>query len=249
MAGRLENKVAIITGATSGIGQAITVLFAREGARVAFAGRSEEIGLELERTLKAAGGDVLFVSTDVTKTEDLQYLVNTTVEKYGRIDVLVNNAGGNITHAADIFDEIRDYEELFNVSVKSYLVMCREVLPHMIRQKKGSIINTAAAGIDAASSGIASHAASQGAIKAFTRSLAGEYADQGIRVNSVMPGLTTTDKVPDCIDINRLAANTIPMGRAALPEEIAFGFLFFASDESSFCTGSNLIIDGGAAAM
>lgn len=249
MAGRLKNKVAIVTGATSGIGQAIAVLFVREGAKVVFAGRGEDVGLELERALREAGGDVLFVSTDVTKTEDLQYLVNTTVEKYGCIDVLVNNAGGNATHASNIFDEIRDYEELFNVNVKSYLVMCREVLPHMIRQKKGSIINTTAAGIESVSPGIASYAASQGAIKAFTRSLAGEYADQGIRVNSIMPGLTISDTVPDCIDINNLAANTIPMGRAALPEEIAFGFLFFASDESSFCTGSNLIIDGGASAL
>lgn len=249
MAGRLENKVAIITGATSGIGKAIAAVFVREGAKVVFAGRGEDIGLELEHKLKASGGDVLFVSTDVTKTEDLQYLVNTTVEKYGRIDVLVNNAGGNAAHASNIFDEIRDYEELFSINVKSYLVMCREVLPHMIRQKKGSIINTTTAGIETVSPGIASYAASQGAIKAFTRSLAAEYADQGIRVNSVTPGLTIADTVPDCIDINTLATNTIPMGRAAQPEEIASGFLFFACDESSFCSGSNLIIDGGTAAL
>ncbi len=249
MAGRLENKVAIITGATSGIGRAITALFVKEGAKVVFAGRGEQSGLALEQELKLISPDVLFVMTDVTKTEDLQYLVNTTVEKYGRIDVLVNNAGVMSPSSSAKFDEIRDYEELFNVNIKSYLVMCREVLPCMIRQQKGSIINTASDGGDAVAFGISSYAASKGAIKAFTRSLAGEYADQGIRVNSIMPGLTSTDMTPESIDIAKASAAHIPMGRAAQPEEIAYGFVYFASDESSFCTGSNLIIDGGASAI
>ncbi len=249
MAGRMENKVAIVTGATSGIGQAIVLMFVREGAKVVIAGRWEKNGLELERGLKAIGADVLFVRTDVTKTEDLQYLVSAAIEKYGCIDVLVNNADAVTSYASSEFDEIRDYEELFNVNVKSYLVLCREVLPHMIRRQKGSIINTSSVSNEIAVPGIPAYAASQGAIKAFTRSLAGEYADQGIRVNSVMPGLSLADAVPEGVDINNLAAEIVPMGRAAQPEEIANGFLFFASDESSFCTGSNLVIDGGATAM
>lgn len=249
MAGRLENKVAIITGATSGIGQAVAALFVREGAKAVIAGRWEQNGLELERELKEKGGDVLFVRTDVTKTEDLQYLVSAAINKYGRIDILVNNAGAASAYTSAEFDELRDYEEIFNVNIKSYLVLCREVLPHMIRQQKGSIINTSSVGMEIAASGIASYAAGKGAIKAFTRSLAGEYADQGIRVNSVVPGLSLADTAPDGIDINSLAAKTVPMGRAARPEEIAYGFLFFASDESSFCTGSNLVIDGGVTAM
>jgi NAD(P)-dependent dehydrogenase (short-subunit alcohol dehydrogenase family) len=120
----------------------------------------------------------------------------------------------------------------------------------MIRRQKGSIINTSAVGTEiGASPAFASYAASKGAIKAFTRSLAGEYADQGIRVNAIMPGLTVSDTAPECADIARLAAGMVPMGRAARPEEIAYGFLFFASDESSFCTGANLVIDGGATAI
>lgn len=249
MAGRLENKVAIITGAASGIGRAVAVLFVREGAKVVLAGRHEQSGLDLERSLKATGGDALFVRTDVTKTEDLQYLVRAAAEKYGCIDILVNNAGGADAPASAEFDDLRDYEVIFNVSVKSYLVLCREVLPHMIRRQKGSIINTSSAGTEFTASGIASYAAGRGAIRAFTRSLAAEYADQGIRVNSIMPGLTLADTAPDGIDIGSFAAKTVPMGRAAHPEEIAYGFLFFASDESSFCTGSNLVIDGGFTAM
>jgi NAD(P)-dependent dehydrogenase (short-subunit alcohol dehydrogenase family) len=249
MAGRLDKKVAIITGATSGIGRAVADLFVKEGAKAVIAGHSEQNGLELECELQASGGDVLFVGTDVTKKEDLQYLVSVTIERYGRIDILVNNADVNSAYASAEFDEIRDYEEIFNVNLKSYLVLCREVLPHMIRQQKGSIINTSSAGSEISAPGIASYAAGKGAVKAFTRSLAGEYADQGIRVNAIMPGLSLTDSMPDGIDINSLAANTVPMGRAARPDEIANGFLFFASDESSFCTGSNLVIDGGATAL
>lgn len=249
MAGRLENKVAIVTGATSEIGRAIAVLFVKEGAKVVFAGRKEQHGQELEKELKAIDCDALFVRTDVTKIEDLQYLVNFTVEKYGRIDVLVNNAGIVPMNTSKDFDEIRDYEDIFNVNVKSYLIMCREVLPYMIRQQKGSIINTSVVGGEAAAFGIDSYAASKGAIKAFTRSLAGEYADQGIRVNSIMPGLIKSDMVPAESDAEKRAVHAIPMGRAASPDEIAFGFVYFASDESSFCTGSNLIIDGGAAAV
>jgi len=249
MASRLENKVAIVTGATSGIGRAIAVLFVKEGAKVVFAGRREHIGLELEQELKAKGGDVLFVRTDMTKTEELQYLVNKTVETYGRIDVLVNNTGDEAAHTSTDFDELGEYEELFNVNVKSYLVMCREVLPFMIRQQTGAIINTSSVGSEITAPGIASYAASKGAIKAFTRSLAGEYADQGIRVNSIMPGLTIADIAPEDSKFEKLANKSVPMGRAALPEEIAYGFVYFASDESSFCTGSSLIIDGGVAAM
>ncbi|NLT13360.1 MAG: SDR family oxidoreductase [Clostridiales bacterium] len=249
MAGRLENKVAIITGATSGIGRAVAVLFVREGARVVVAGSLEQNGLDLERKLKALGADALYVRTDVTKTEDLQYLVSTAIAKYGQIDVLVNNAGAVSPSAPGGYDEIRDYEEIFNINIKSYLVLCREVLPHMTRLQKGSIINTSYVGAEMGAGGIASYAAGKGAINAFTRSLAREYADQGIRVNSVMPGLTLADTAPGGIDISSIAASTVPMGRAAQPEEIAYGFLFFASDESSFCTGSNLVIDGGATTM
>jgi NAD(P)-dependent dehydrogenase (short-subunit alcohol dehydrogenase family) len=248
MAGRLENKVAIVTGAASGIGRAVAVLFVREGAKVVFAGQLEQNGLELERELRAAGGEALFVRTDVTKTEDLQYLVNAAAERYGRIDILVNNAGSVSTDASAEFDIVRNYEEVFNINVKSCLILCREVLPYMIRQQSGSIINTSSVVAEAGALGLASHTASKGAVRSFTRSLASEYADQGVRVNCILPGVTLTDVAADS-ELARKAVAAVPMGRAAMPEEIACGFLFFASDESSFCTGASLAMDGGMTAM
>jgi NAD(P)-dependent dehydrogenase (short-subunit alcohol dehydrogenase family) len=128
MAGRLENKVAIVTGATSGIGRAVAALFVTEGAKVVIAGRSEQSGLELERELRASGGDAIFVRTDVTKTEDLQYLVSVTIERYGHIDVLVNNAGTAASSALAEFDELRIMRSFSTSMSRVYLVLCREVL-------------------------------------------------------------------------------------------------------------------------
>lgn len=249
MAGRLENKVALVTGAASGIGRAVAVLFVREGAKVVFAGQLEQNGLALERELRAAGGEALFVQTDVTKTEDLQYLVNAAAARYGRIDILVNNAGIVSTDASAEFDIVRNYEEVFNINVKSCLILCREVLPYMIRQQSGSIINTSSVVAEAGAPGLASYTASKGAVRSFTRSLASEYADQGIRVNCILPGVTLADAEAADSEHARKAVAAVPMGRAAMPEEIACGFLFFASDESSFCTGASLAMDGGMTAM
>jgi NAD(P)-dependent dehydrogenase (short-subunit alcohol dehydrogenase family) len=232
MAGRLADKVAIVTGATSGVGRAIAVLFMNEGAKVVFAGRDESGGSVLEEELRTAGGDVLFVRTDVTKTEDLQYLVNKTVERYGRIDVLVISGG-------PVVEEVQDD------SVGIHIVLYREVLPYMIRQQKGSIVNTSAVA-DIASE-MASPTVGKGAVKAFTQALAAEYADQGIRINCIIPGHAISCATEAGSEEKSIRG--VPMGRPARPEEIAWGYVFYASDESSFCTGSTLIIDGGASAV
>lgn len=234
MAGRLADKVVIVTGAASRIGQEVTALFVREGARVVFTDRRRESGDALEKKLRSMGYKALFVETDVTKTEDLQYLVSKTIEQYGRIDVLVNSAGAAAYSGAEDSD-------IGDIIVKSHLVTCREVLPHMVRQQKGSVVNTAVPG--------AAFAAGRDSVEAFTRALACEYADQGIRINCIVPGLVMDNSSP--IDGAEAAGDLrdIPLGRVASPEEIAWGYVFFASDESSFCTGSILAIDGGAAAL
>jgi NAD(P)-dependent dehydrogenase (short-subunit alcohol dehydrogenase family) len=248
MADRLKGKTAIITGATSGIGRAAATLFVKEGAKIVFAGRREKNGEELERELNAIG-EAYFVRTDATKEGDLKKLVKTAYEKLGSIDILINNAGVVSNYDSTQFDVKRDYEDVFDVNIRAYLIMVREVLPYMIAQKKGSIVNTASIAAICGAPNIASYAASKGAVLAYTKTLAGEYARDGIRVNAILPGLTNSDMVPVGSEFEQMGVAVVPMGRAAKPEEIANGIIFFASDESSFCTGTSLVLDGGATAM
>jgi NAD(P)-dependent dehydrogenase (short-subunit alcohol dehydrogenase family) len=242
---RLDGKIAIVTGATSGIGEAVVKLFAKEGAKVVFAARRTDKGEELEKKFRATGGDVTFIRTDVTKIDDIKNLVAKTIELYGQIDVLVNNAGILRKYDSTNMDEERDFDEVFNTNVKSYFLLSKEVIPHMLKKGKGSIINTASVGSEIAVPFHASYSASKGAIRQFTKSLAVEYAKGGIRVNAVLPGLTRSEMVPEGGDFEINVLSSVPMGRSATSEEIAMGFLFLASDEASYCTGTLLIMDGG----
>ena len=245
MGNRLEGKVAIVTGATSGIGEAVVKLFAAEGAKVVFAARRLEKGQALEEALRAEGGQVSFVQTDVTNNDDLKNLVAKTLEIYGCIDILINNAGTLRNYESENMDIEKDYDNVMNTNVKSYFILTKEVIPHMLEKGKGSIVNTASVGAEIAVPFHASYAASKGAVRQFTKSLAVEYATRGIRVNCVMPGLTTSEMVPVGGDFEAGVLPSVPVARAAMPEEIATGFLFLASDEASYVTGASLVIDGG----
>lgn len=249
MAGRLADKVAIVTGATSGIGRATAVLFAKEGAKVVMAGRRENLGAEVVKEIAAFGGDAIFVKTDMTNKADIANIVKTTVDKYGRIDVLVNNAGVLTTFDFENMDEAKDFDAIFDTNVKGYFLLTQAVAPYMLKQGKGSIVNIASIGAEVGVPNNVAYSASKGAVRQFTRSLAGEYAKRGVRVNVIMPGLTNSGMVPVGSPFEKEAIKIVPMGRAASPEEIAPGILFFASDESSFCTGSSLVLDGGATAL
>jgi len=249
MGKRLEGKVAIVTGATSGIGEAVAKRFAKEGAQVVFAARRLDKGKELEAGIRAEGGDAAFVQTDVSKAEDLKNLAAKAIELYGKIDILVNNAGIIRDYPFTEMDIEKDYDEIFNVNVKSYFLLCKEVVPHMLANGGGSIVNTSSLGAELGIPFHTSYAATKGAVRQFTKSLAVEYAEQGIRVNAMLPGLTITEMIPADGEFVNMMIPTIPMKRAAMPEEIANGFLFLASDESSFCTGTLLIMDGGASSF
>ncbi len=249
MAKRLDNKVAIITGATSGIGRAIAILFAQEGAEVICAGRRENLGKELTEEIKSQGGKAVFVRTDVTNKADIAKLVQTAVELHGRIDILINNAGILTSFNFIEMNEAKDFDEVFNTNVKAYFLLCKEVLPYMLEKKKGSIVNIASIASEIGIPFYAAYSASKGAVHMFTKSLAGEYAKSGVRVNEVLPGLTNSGMVPVGSALEKEAIKTVPMGRAAAPEEIALGVLYLASDEASFCTGTSLIIDGGATSL
>lgn len=244
---RVSDKVTIITGATSGIGRAAAELFAREGALLVLAGRRQDRGEQLTESLRSKGADVDFVQTDISEPLEIDRLVKFALDKYGRIDILVNNAGygGKNSYLAHEFDD-QVREKYFKTNVYGTMNLCRAVLPGMVERGCGSIVNTASIGSELAVPMNSIYAATKGAIRQLTKTIAVEYAPMGIRCNAVCPGLTRTEMIPDDSgDIEKAVLPTIPMHRIGQPEEIAAGILFLASDEASFITGHMLLIDGG----
>ena len=247
--GKLDGKVAIITGATSGIGRATTELFVEEGAKVVFGARRDEIGKQFEEDLRKKGFEAKFVRTDVTDEEDLKNLVQTTLDTYGQIDILYNNAGiSRPPCPCHEMDMQNDYDFLFGVNLRSYFVLTKLVIPHMLKNGKGSVVNTASVAAEIGVPLCSTYAAVKGAIKQMTKSLAAEYATQGIRFNAVLPGTIQTELLPKGDVIQEIIA-TIPMKRLGTADEIASGVLFLASDDASYCTGTMLVIDGGLTAV
>jgi NAD(P)-dependent dehydrogenase (short-subunit alcohol dehydrogenase family) len=243
---RLQDRVAVITGAASGIGLASARRLAAEGARVVVADLNEEAGGPVAEEL---GG--LFVQVDVTSPEDNERLYATTVETYGRVDVAFHNAGISPPDDDSILVTGLDaWRRVQEVNLTSVYLGCKAVLPHMQRQGKGSIINTASfvATLGAATSQI-SYTASKGGVLAMTRELGVQFAREGIRVNAISPGPVATPLLMELFATDPERAQRrlvhVPMGRFGEPEEIAAAVAFLASDDSSFMTASNFLVDGG----
>jgi NAD(P)-dependent dehydrogenase (short-subunit alcohol dehydrogenase family) len=243
---RLQDRVAVITGAASGIGLASARRLAAEGATVVVADLNEEAGGPVAEEL---GG--LFVPVDVTSPEDNERLYATTVETYGRVDVAFHNAGISPPDDDSILVTGLDaWRRVQEVNLTSVYLGCKAVLPHMQRQGKGSIINTASfvATLGAATSQI-SYTASKGGVLAMTRELGVQFAREGIRVNAISPGPVATPLLLELFakDPERAQRRLVhvPMGRFGEPEEIAAAVAFLASDDSSFMTASNFLVDGG----
>ncbi|WP_054749551.1 SDR family NAD(P)-dependent oxidoreductase [Ruminiclostridium josui] len=226
---RLNGKVAVVIGATSGIGKATAALFAKEGAKVIFTGRREEVGKKVEKEIIAQGGQVEFFKCDATVEEECKALVDYVVEKYGRIDVLHNNAG--ILIDADFLgiDLVKNFDRTINTNLRSQISVMQLVLPVMLKQKSGSVINTASVGGIITMPNNIPYSVSKAAIIHMTRTLAKTYAKEGIRFNSVCPGLTYSEMVEPGNDFDKAVLPGVPMGRGAQPEEIANGVLFLAS--------------------
>ena len=249
---RLDNKVALISGGASGMGAAEAKLFATEGAKVVIGDILEEAGRQTEAEINETGGDCLFVRLDVTSESDWQTAVAATVARFGKLDVLVNNAG--ISTQGDIEDESQeDWDLTMAINAKGVFLGTKYVIDPMRQAGGGSIINiSSGAAIAPAPGTSAAYAASKGAVRILSKSTAVQYANEGIRCNSVHPGPVDTPMLhrsrPDRA-AQEEQVSRIPMGRIGTSEEIAYGVLYLASDESSYVTGSELVIDGGRTAQ
>jgi len=247
--GTLDGKIALITGAGSGIGRATALLFAKEGAKVAVADCVPAGGEETVKMIKEAGDEAIFIEVDVSKAADAERMIKTVVDTYGRIDILHNNAGTRheFTPSADLNEE--DWDRVINTNLKGVFLGSKYAIPMMLNQGGGVIINTAsAAGIIGAPNYVA-YAASKGGVIQLTRAMALEYVAQNIRVNCICPGATQTPgverKIVDDPKAQETFAQALPGGRWIQPEEVARAALYLASDDSSSVIGSALVIDLG----
>ena len=250
---RLQDKVAIITGGTSGIGAATAELFAKEGAKVVITGRNLDRGKAVSDRIGNSASS-LFIKTDVSRSEDCQRVVEETVRRFGQVDILFNNAGVFYAHDAIECTE-EEWDEQIDVSLKGTFLMSKYVLPHMIRQGGGVIVNNSSGwGLVGGDKAVA-YCAAKGGIVLLTKAMAIDHGRQGIRVNCVCPGDVDTPMLPQDAQFRGLrwedymagAANR-PIGRVGSPEEIAKVVLFLASDDSSFMTGAAVAVDGGGTA-
>jgi NAD(P)-dependent dehydrogenase (short-subunit alcohol dehydrogenase family) len=250
MAGRLDGKVAVVTGGCSGIGLATVERFVEEGARVVIGDIDDERGLRLATRL---GGDPVatYVHVDVTSTVEVDALFRLAKDTYGSVDVAFNNAGISPPDDASILDtDLEAWRRVQEVNLTSVYLCCKAALPYMLEQKSGSIINTASfvAVMGAATSQI-SYSASKGGVLSMSRELGVQFARDGVRVNALCPGPVNTPLLKELFakDAERAARRLVhvPMGRFAEPAELANAVLFLASDESSFITASTFLVDGG----
>jgi len=245
---RLQNKTAIITGGASGIGLACARLFAQEGARVAIFGRRQD---RFDQAQKEIGSAVLAVQGDITQEQDTERLVKTAIRQLGKVDILVNNAG---IFAPSPLHETEDavWDQTFAINIRGVFQLTRKILPLMIAQGTGSIIHISSILGMIAVPGTAAYNASKGALNQFSKSIAVEYGGQGIRSNSICPGMIETEMTEELRsdqDLMQEFLKGYPLGRFGKPEEVAQACLFLASDESSFITGATLPVDGGYTAL
>jgi len=243
-----KGKVAIVTGGGRGIGRAIALGLAGAGASVVIAGRTVEQLDSVAKEIAALGGEALTVVTDLTAGDQIEGLVEETVKKFGRIDILVNNAARSFLRS--LLDLREDgWDKVFDTNVKAAWLLSRAAARVMIEQKGGRIINITTVGAEKAELGMAAYGCSKAALKMLTRCMAREWAPFGILVNAVGPGLTRTDfskPIWSNPDIAKHVESLLPMGRLAEPEEIVGSVLFLASDLANYITGHSIYVDGGA---
>lgn len=247
---RLANKVAIITGSASGMGQAAAELFAREGASVVVTDVAADVGEETAKGIRHAGGTAIFVKANVANEDEVQHMVSTTIDTFGQVDVLYNNAGimpdddGSVTDLSEA-----TWDRVMDVNLKSVFLCSKYAIPHMIRRGRGSIINIASfVALMGCTVPQDAYTASKGGMLALTKSFAVQYGPHGIRCNAICPGPIETPLLRTLWtseEARNLRLNRIPLGRFGEPNDIIYMALYLASDESSWTTGAWLIVDGG----
>ena len=249
---RLQGKVAIITGGARGQGAAEARMFAREGAKVVFGDVLDDEGRQVEAEIGAAGGEAVYVRLDVTDEDSWREAVGTAVSRFGKVDILVNNAGIASWNAGDDAS-VEEWDRLMEINAKGVFLGTRAVIPAMRDAGGGSIINISSiSGMVGQTNIHPGYNASKGAVRILTKSTAVQHAAEGIRCNSIHPGPVKTPMTerswsnPEWLQATE---RRTPLGRYAEPDEIAYGVLFLASDESSFMTGSEVVIDGGMTAL
>ena len=254
---RLQDKIAIVTGAGSSIGRESAILFANEGARVIVAEINDQAGQE---TAEQIGKNALFVKIDVSSWDDTQLMVKSAGDHFGGLDILFNNAGIDLPYATTVVDtEFSDWQRIIDINLKGVFLCVRHSLPVMMAQNYGVIISTASRAGLGATQGEAAYCASKGGVVSLTRQLAIDYAKYNIRVNSICPGgidKPTIDRseflkksVGALEKRNEQIIQKVPLGRLCSPQDVAKAALYLASEESAYVTGTALIVDGGGLAL
>jgi NAD(P)-dependent dehydrogenase (short-subunit alcohol dehydrogenase family) len=251
----LKNKVALITGGSSGIGMAIAERFLKEGAKVVIAGRSKERCDAAQKQLENIAAAVFSATGDVSKWDDVQEMVEKTVERFGRIDILINNAGIYLEKRIEETTE-DEWDQVININLKGVFLCSKAVYPHFKTQGSGTIVNMSSDSGISGNPSEAAYCASKGGVTNLTRAMALDYAKENIRVNAICPAVINTPMLQKEVDMQEDKEAYLkemdelhPIGRVGRPEEVAFAVLMVASDEASFITGANIPVDGGFTAV